>query len=159
MRMLPSQTRITAIATVVLLLACGAMAQSSGPMTWSAYFFQGDFFEFGGPNSRVIAQFTPSVAITVTRMEFHAVTGPNDRGQVCVQNPKLLLTNGTIGFTLAFPNSLNGIGGNVSADTGPLKVSFPAGKTVQLLWVSGKGQGQDTCEVGSVNNTVQYTSP
>jgi hypothetical protein len=150
-------TRLLTLALVGLVLSLNTEAQTAGPLLWTSYIVTLGNFTRINSESTVVSRFTPGVAITVTRVQLQASQGSYiyPEGGKCSPLPKIRVTDGTTKYGLAIPNA-RGKGPypkSVSADSGPIAVSFPANAALLLTVVPG----ETNCNPGDINITVHYS--
>lgn len=145
--------------TVLLVLASlslNAQAQNSGPFLWTSYIDVMGNYLHAYSGGGTVSRFTPGVAIGVTRMQLQAAQGSyiDPKGR-CSPVPKIRVTDGTTNYDLAIPNArwTGRYPMAVSADSGPISVSFPANANLRLSVIPG----ETGCNPASINVTVQYS--
>jgi hypothetical protein len=136
-------------------LSASAQAQT-GPLLWNSFIDVLGNFTRADTESAIVSRFTPGNPVTVTRLQLQAAFGSNiDLKTGCEPVPQIKVTDGTTSYALPIPNAR--FGGpyplSVHADSGPISVAFPADAN---LWI-GVVQGQERCDPGTINITVQYT--
>jgi hypothetical protein len=149
--------KILTVALIAIVLSMNAQAQNAGPFLWSSFILVvGDYTQQYSEGSAV-SRFTPGVPVTVSRVQLQAAQGSNVglNNAKCSYVPRLRVTDGTTKYEIAIPNA-RGTGRNpfsVSADSGPINVSFPANANLRLLVL----HGEKGCTAGTINVTVQYS--
>jgi hypothetical protein len=149
---------------VSIPLAAEDSSRTVGPLVWSSYAnVLGNFIPRPQAPlfSPVVSNFTLDRGITVTRVELHAAIGAFNPfvPAPCTVLPAVKLTDGTHSVSLHIPtaptDSLGDLGA-VSADTGPIRLEFPADARLAVVIVPGDFEPPTFCTATEVNVTVQY---
>lgn len=165
--------RLISVLLVCMLVAGSAqLLFAAAALTWNSFALnEGSYDPSGGSGaSDVVSRFTPAKPIVVTRMEIQASSGsqrfvfsPTFQAIACTNFVSFKITDGTTTFTLPLPSATTVVTGNPnpsSADSGPLKIAFPAGAKVVLSVVPGDAadpiSGATPCFFNNANITVQY---
>jgi hypothetical protein len=99
----------------------------------------------------VVSVFTPATSITVNRIQLQ-VAG----GQVCTSLPGIKITDGTLTYALAIPNTKAPSGiGPATNDSGPISLAFAANTEIKLKAVPSSVY----CNPYEINIVVQYSVP
>jgi hypothetical protein len=146
--------RLLTISLVIGMLSLNAQAQT-GPALWTSYIdVLGNYFRVR-TEGNVVSRFTPGTPIFVTRVQLQAAQGSYlfPQGK-CQPLPKIKVTDGTTSYMLAIPNarSSGGFPVSVSADSGPIYLSYPQNAKIRLTVVPG----ETGCSGGAINVTIQY---
>src|SRR6266481_5483105 len=159
------------VLVMCLLLAGPAqLLFAAATLTWNSFAAASGFYDPSGGGSDVVSRFTPAKPIVVTRIEVQAAMGPQRlvfspgfQVMACTTTTAFKITDGTTTFTLPLPSATTLVAGNPnpsSADSGPLKVTFPGGRKIVLSVVQGDGPdpitGATACFFNNANITVQY---
>jgi hypothetical protein len=161
---------VSVLLTLLLLAGPAQLLFSAAALTWNGFASASTFYDPSGGGSDVVSRFTPARSIVVTRIEVQAAMGaqrlvfsPNFQVIACSTTIAFKITDGTTAFTLPLPGATTLVAGNPnpsSADSGPLKVAFPAGAKIVLTVVQGDGPdpitGATACFFNNANITVQY---
>jgi hypothetical protein len=141
---------------LIATLSLSAKAQT-GPLMWTSFIEVVGNYVRSRSEGTFVSRFTPGVAVTVTRIQLQAAEGSYlfPQGGKCNPVPRVRVTDGSTSYSVAIPNARE-VGRHpmsVHADSGPIAVSFPADANLVLRVIPG----QDFCQAGSINVTVQYT--
>ena len=155
------------------LVASAQLLFAAGLSTWSSFVAVTVSYDTGAGGSDVVSRFTPTKAISVTRIEAQAAQGsqrvvffPTSQPIACTNPVSFKITDGTTAFTLPLPSATTLVPGKLnpsSADSGPLHLPFAAGAKLVLTLVQGDPPdpvaSTTGCFAKDINITVQYGTP